>query len=201
MRQFTITVLIAVSTIFTSCNIIEQEPTATESKKIASIENIENNPINAKIVYVNIDTVAMNYEMFKDLNVKFVAKAEKAQTELEKKATAFQTKVFDFEKEIKNGLITRTGASVKQQSLQKEEQEIMQYQNEILNSLKEEETVLFNNVRFNIEQYIQKYNQAKKYDLIISTSKASGTVMAANPALDITTDITNGLNSEYKTKK
>ena len=51
-----------------------------------------------------------------------------------------------------------------------------------------------------IKTYLDKYNQEKKYAMII-TNNGGAPVITANPALDITDDVLAGLNDEYiKTK-
>ena len=135
--------------------------------------------------------------MYQDLNKEFLVKADKSRTALEKKGTAFQTKFKSFENKIKNGLVTREEAMAMEQKLQVEQQEIMQYRDAELAKLGEEEQVMVNKIRYNVSEFITKYNLEKKYDLILSTASGSSTVMASNPALDITNDIIKGLNAEY----
>ncbi len=183
-------VMLVVVASFTSCNQQGTQPaqTATQTTK-------------SSVVYVNIDSLVNNYTMYKDLNAEFIQKAQKVQTDLEKKGNAFQAKLQTFEKQVKNSLITRTEAMTKEQNLQKEQQELLQYRDQILQKIAEDEQVLRNKIIFSIKEFIKKYNETKKYDLIITTSEASGTVVASNPSLDITNDIILGINAEYIPEK
>jgi outer membrane protein len=62
--------------------------------------------------------------------------------------------------------------------------------------IQEENAVMMNKVMDAIEQYIKKYNDEKKYALILTG------VFEGDPKLDITNDIIEGLNNEYvKNKK
>lgn len=192
-RNLTIIALISLVAMFTSCDTKTVAPATKHATTTTSVK--------PTIVYVNIDSVAINYKMYKDLIKEFTVKAEKAQKELEGRATTFQKELQSFENEVKNGLITRTGAMEKEQQLQVKQQEIMQYREQVLGKLSEEETVMTNKIRYNIQQFIEKFNDEAKYDMIISTSSASGTVLTANPNLDITLDILNGLNAEYVPEK
>ena len=68
--------------------------------------------------------------------------------------------------------------------------------------IQEEQTVMFNKVMDAIQTYVKKYNQEKKFALILTTTDATTTVLDGDPNLDITADIIEGLNNEYvKDKK
>lgn len=185
--------LIVLSLLFTSCKegSVNQQQNSTERTSAT----------NSSIVYVDVDSLVQGYNMYKELNADFVKKAEKIQKELEAKATAFQRNVQSYEQKVRNALVTTMGAAEIEKNLQKEQQELIQYRDEVTNKIAEEEAVMVNQIKFNIREYITKYNLEKKYDLILSTSSASSTVLAGNPSLDITLDIMNGLNSEYKSIK
>ncbi len=183
--------LVAVSALMISCNNAAQQPI---SQQTAS-------SVMSKIVYVNIDSLVNNYKMYIDLNGDFTQKADKIQLELERKTTAFQKKFQSYDTRIKNGLVTRTEALQMEQEMQKEQQDILVYRDEVLAELAEEEQVMINRIKFNIQEFIKKYNMVKKYDMILSHTAAAGTVMDANPELDITSDVIAGMNAEYVPEK
>lgn len=194
-RNFTIIALISLAAMLVSCG-TQTDATTTKHSTAAGTPSVK-----PTIVYVNVDSVAMKYEMYNDLREEFTTKAKKAQKELEVKATAFQKELISFENEVKNGLITRTGAMEKEQKLQAKQQEILKYREQVLAKLSEEETVMGNKIGYSITEFIEKFNATAKYDMIISTSASSNTVLTANPNLDITADIYNGLNKEYTPAK
>ena len=62
--------------------------------------------------------------------------------------------------------------------------------------IQEEQQVMLNQIADAINQFILKYNEEKKYSMILTG------VFLGDPALDITNDIIEGLNEEYiKNKK
>ncbi len=191
IKKFTIVAFFAALLITVSCN-----ETTTANQSQATTPSVQ-----PKIVYVNTDSIVKAYKMYQDLNKEFVVKAEKSQKGLEKKGTAFQTKLKSFENKIKNGLVTREEAMKMEQQLQAEQQEIMQFRDQEVAKLGEEEQVMINKIRFNVSEFIEKYNKEAKYDLILSTATGSNTVMASNPGFDITNDIITGLNAEYTPAK
>lgn len=53
-------------------------------------------------------------------------------------------------------------------------------------------------MRDSIQSFLRDYNKQKGYSIILS--KAGDNILYANPAMDITTDVVNGLNKRYKKK-
>lgn len=150
------------------------------------------------IVYMNSDSLISGYQMYKDLSAEFQIKAEKVQKELNMKASIFETSYKSFQNKIEKGLITRAEAQKQQMDLENEQKTILQYRDEKMRELQEEEAVMTNNISENVRLYIQKYNETKKYKMIINTSAATNVVVAGDPSIDITTEILTGLNAEYK---
>ena len=61
----------------------------------------------------------------------------------------------------------------------------------------EEETIKYNNaLRDSLQNFLEIYNQDKKYDIILS--KAGDNILYANKQYNITKDVINGLNKLYK---
>lgn len=150
------------------------------------------------IVYINSDSLISGYQMYKDLSADFQIKAEKVQRELNTKAANFETQIKNFQNKVEKGLITRGEAQRQQGELEAEQQTILQYRDGKMKELQEEEMVMTNNISENVRIYIQKYNIDKKYKMIINTSISTNVIVAADPSLDITSEILTGLNAEYK---
>ena len=172
----------------------------TTSNPIPSSAKVDNGNY-AGIVYINTDSLIFGYTMYKDMSAEFQIKAEKVQKELNMKGSIFETQYKSFQNKIEKGLITRAEAQKLEQELQKEQQTLVGYRDGKMKELQEQEAVITNNISENIRIYIEKFNAAKKYKMIISTSRATNVVIAGDPNLDITTEVLNGLNAEYKPAK
>lgn len=154
------------------------------------------------IVYVNSDTILAKYTMAVELLRDFNIKAEKAQREFGTKSRALETRVMDYQNKATKGLITRTEAMTLEESLQKEAAELDRYGKQMEQTLSEEQYVMMNKISNSITEYIKEYNIDKKYSMILSTNAMTSLVIAADPELDITGVIVDGLNKEYaKTQK
>ena len=154
------------------------------------------------IVYIQLDSLVSQYDMFNDLRTELEAKAEIIRTDLEKKGISFQRDTKDFENKVKKGLVTSSQAEKMQQDLLNRQAELQNYSMQKQQEIAEEETVMYNRVMDAITTYIEEYNKKKNYSLILTTSPTTNVVLNGNPELDITQEIVGGLNDEYiKSKK
>lgn len=149
------------------------------------------------IVYIQIDTLINQYDMFNDLRSELEGKATAIQNDLNKKSRSFENDVKDFEDKISKGLLTRSQAESQQASLQNRQQELQNYSNQKQMEMQEEEAVMINKVMDAVKTFVTKYNKSHQYALIITTSATTNTILEGNAGLDITQDVLTGLNEEY----
>lgn len=178
-----------------ACSNTPADDTAANSTEKVSIPE-------GSIVYIQLDSLVSQYDMFNDLRTELEAKAEIIRTDLEKKGISFQRDTKDFENKVKKGLVTSSQAEKMQQDLLNRQAELQNYSMQKQQEIAEEETVMYNRVMDAITTYIEKYNKKKNYSLILTTSPTTNVVLNGNPELDITQEIVGGLNDEYiKSKK
>lgn len=153
------------------------------------------------IVYVQIDSLVNQYDMFNDLKSELESKAQTIQSDLTKRSRAFENDVKDFQQKVQKGLITRSQAETQQQQLAMREQDLQNYANQKQVEMQEEEQVLYRRVFDALNSYLILMNQEKGFAMIISTSSATNTILLGDSGLDITKMVVTGLNDEYiKTK-
>lgn len=149
------------------------------------------------VVYIQIDSLVQNYDMFNDLRSEFEGKATKIQNDLNKRGRAFENEAKNFEEKLNKGLLTRSQAESMQANLVQKQQELQNYSQQKQMELAEEEQVLLNKVMDAIKTYVKEYNKTHQYALILTTSATTQVVIEGNPSLDITQSVLNGLNEEY----
>ena len=149
------------------------------------------------IVYIQIDSLVNNYDMFNDLRSELESKATKIQNDLNKKSRAFENDAKDFEEKLNKGLLTRSQAESMQASLLQRQQELQNYTQQKQMEMAEEESVMINKVMDAVKTYVKKYNETHQFALILTSSATTQVVMECNAALDITQDVLAGLNEEY----
>ncbi len=150
-----------------------------------------------EIVYIQMDTLINNYDMFNDLRSQLENKFNSIQTELNKKSRAFENDVKDFQEKMNKGLLTRSQAEAQQNELLSREQELQLFTQQKQMEMAEEESVMVNRVMDAIKTYVASYNETHQYALILTTSVTSNIVLAGDPSRDITQDVLKGLNEAY----
>ena len=154
-------------------------------------------PAAGAIVYFNLDRVLDEYDMANDLRSVVETKVGSIQQEINRRGSKLEKDVKAFQDKIDKGLLTRSVAEVQGQKLQ--QQYAMRKQQEMA----EEQQVMLNQIADAIKSFLDEYNAEKKYAMIISTqgSVLPAPVACADPELDITDEILEGLNAAYvKTK-
>lgn len=149
------------------------------------------------IVYIQIDSLMNQYDMFNDLKSELESKAQVIQDDLSKKGRAFERDYKDWEEKIQKGLVTRAQAETQQQQLAMRQQELQNLSQQKQLEMAEEERVLVNKVMDALHSYLKEYNQEKNYSMIINSSATMNTVLQADSTLNITTDVVAGLNDRY----
>jgi len=167
------------------------------SNRLVIPEGTEVTAQKGDIVYIQLDTLVNQYDMYNDLKSEFEVKFNSVQDDLSKKSRAFQNDATDFQNNVKKGLLTRSQAESLQNSLTSRQTELQQYSQKKQRDMQEEEQVMINKVMDSIHSYIKEYNKVHNYALIISTSNSMNVIMLGNPSLDITNDVLKGLNDAY----
>jgi outer membrane protein len=152
------------------------------------------------IVFVNIDTIIYNFEMFADRSKDLLASQQKAETELNSKGTEYQKNVADYTDKVNKGLITRATATQMETALTQQQQDLVDLSNTLQTNLQEEEAVMNRQVLEYVTQYLEEFKQAYNYQYILAKNFGS-VVLYSDPALDITQTVLEGLNQKYLGEK
>ena len=189
-------VLFAAAMFFTSCNTNNAAPAAQQAAQAGELAPA------GSIVYIQMDSLVNQYDMFNDLKSEIEAKVQAIDDDLRKKGNALEKSVQDFQNKLNKGLLTRSQAETQQQALMEREQSLRNLTAQKQMEMQEEEAVMVRKVMDAVQTYLNEYNKTHNYALILTTSAATNTVIVGNPSLDITNDVLAGLNAEYiKSKK
>ena len=153
------------------------------------------------IAYVQIDSLISSYDLYHDLRTEFEKKGSQMEQSLTADARSFQKAVEDYQEKASKGLITRSQAQETEQRLGERQKKLEQKSQEMRQELAEEESVMMRQITEAVLEYVNRYNEAKKYSLILNTSALNTTVLYGHPGMDITGDLIKGLNDEYIQKR
>jgi len=165
----------------------------TDSRIIPSVTD-------GSIVYVELDSLTANYLMTKDLAAELEEKVKKLEADLANKQKIFQANVKDFENKATKGLETRAKLAEMEQQLNVEQQNIMQLGENYRMQMAEEQSVMQRKILQAIMDYLKEYNKEKGYRYILGNA-FDAKILFADPALDITASVLEGINAKYKAEK
>ena len=120
------------------------------------------------IVYINLDEILEKYDMANELSSVVETKVQNIEAEVNRRGKKIQKQAANYQ----------NYAAQKQQEIQ---EELMVMNNQIADAIK---------------TYIEKYNEEKKFAMIL-TCQAGQPVLVADPSLNVTAEVIAGLNAEY----
>jgi len=152
------------------------------------------------IVYVNIDSIIFNFDMFTDRRNELVVKQKNAEAELTSKGTQYEKGVKDYQDKVSKGLVTRATAAQMEQALTQQQQELLGLRDKLQGDLMEEEQVMNRQILDYITKFLEENKSEYNYQFILGKSFGS-VVLYSDSSLDITTRVLEALNKKYQTDK
>ena len=178
---------------FTQCT-----PQATQEEPVQPVQTVQAAP-SLKVAYVNLDSLMSKYNLAQDINKEMMRKEEDIKMKLTEKYKVLQSDQADFELKYKNNVYaTPERAQSEYNRIVQMEQEIVQLEQSLTLEFEKEGLLKNQALRDSINKYMIEYNKDKGYDFIIT--KLGENLLYANPAYDITKEVTNGLNARYAEK-
>lgn len=148
-----------------------------------------------RTVYVQVDSLLKNYEFFKDTRKELENKNFQLENELTTKGRSLQNEVQFFQQRAQT--MTPEQARSTEAQLMKKQQDLVAYRDQSAQALGQEEAKKNEELYKNIRSYIEKYNKENGFEYVLGYSLGGG-ILFANPSLDVTQKILDGLNKEYK---
>ena len=150
-----------------------------------------------KIAYVEVDTLLSKYNFCIDLNEAMVKKEENIRMTLDQKANELGKQKQEFQKKYEaNAFISQDRAQQEYNRLAKMEQDLQALQQKLSSELAAENQKNSLQLRDSINKFLKEYNVTKGYSLIISNTGFDN-LLYAEPSLNITKEIVDGLNARY----
>ena len=150
-----------------------------------------------------IEAVCISPKSFENrtaFNEAFLKKLEANRTELNIKVKNFDREAAEFRNKVENGgFMTRERAEQAQMDLMIKQQNLQKLQQEMTENAQREQMEINRKLYDAITNFLTEYNKAKGFQLILSTT-LGGNVLFAQEGFDITNDVVNQLNEQYKKK-
>jgi len=164
----------------------------------AITHHVNNSNDDFKIAYFDIDSLQSKYEYFKDVSTQVKTKENSMTAQLNTLQQTYQKRMKELQQ--KGPSMNQTEAEAAQREYAQMQQKYQEKQMSMEQDLKKHQLDMMTDVRNKIEDYLKEYNKQKGYAFILSYEP--GFMLYYKDSLyDITSDVINGLNAEYKTKK
>ncbi len=152
-----------------------------------------------RIVFVNSDSLLTNYQFYKDAQKEFENKGYRLQVDLGKREQALQAELQAIQQRA--AAMTQAQLQAADMTLKKKGAELQQYSQQKQAELGQEQAKKNEELYNNIREYVAKVNKENKYEFVLGYSKVGGGILFADPSVDVTKKLVDGLNKEYAAKK
>jgi outer membrane protein len=166
------------------------------ARQAVAVERLPDQAGNS-IAYVDNEVLMEEYMLAVALRSDFDAEQRRLENDLERRQRNFQNEVERFQRDIERGHITMDEAQVLEQELMSQEQDLYQLGDTYRERLARKEFEMNTELLDEIRDFLDRYNEDKKYDFILGYARGGG-ILHANKAHDMTEEILQLLNEEYE---
>lgn len=151
----------------------------------ATEEGIIGDATSLKIVYVNVDTLLNNYDLFKAKQKSITAREQEEDARLRSRGKSLEREIMALQQKAGAGTMTPKDLQLEEERLARKQQEFLADQERISRQLMEESTKINDELQVQIVKVIQDLKLSGQYDYVLSYG-AGSPVLAVNDSFDIT---------------
>lgn len=152
----------------------------------------------SRLAYVNADTLNKNYLYLKEKEDAFEKKQSAYESEMAGKEKALQNDYAALQKKAQAGGLSQADGEAAQKRLMQQQQALEQRHQTISAQLAKEQVDIQQEFQKKLDEFLAKFNENKQYDFIFTYSKNGGPILFANSALEITQEVLDAMNEDYK---
>jgi outer membrane protein len=172
----------------------------TKEAKKPVIINSANDPLpNAKIAYINIDTLNEKYLFISDYVKVLKNKRIALESQMQVMSQKFQEDYEAAQQSAQAGLLPPAEMENKKRDLERQQRELENKQIQ-MDKLAVEMQEKNDQLQKDVKNFLET-NYEGKYDFIMAYTVAVPTILLANPKLEITYQVLDALNTEYLKNK
>ncbi|MBM3176893.1 MAG: OmpH family outer membrane protein [Bacteroidetes bacterium] len=148
-----------------------------------------------KIAYIQADTVLKHYDYLKAEQEKFDDKGKKIEQDMKNRAQSLQTEIQAYQQNVNNMTIGQ--AKAVEEDLGKKQQNFELYRERATQELMAEQDKLNKALYDKVTAFLKDYGTKNGYHVVLKYNTASD-VLFASEGLDISRQVIEGLNDEYR---
>lgn len=151
-----------------------------------------------KVVYVNYDSLMENYLFFQKIKKDIDGKVKKIETELMKRQQKLEEDYAFYQKN--QTMMTVQHREAKEKELMLANQELLELRDKREDQLMRQEKEMNEQLMDNLYGYFQKLAKENDFAYILTYKRGMPGVLYGENTLDITKQLVDGLNKDYKEK-
>lgn len=155
---------------------------------------------NARIVFINSDSLRVHYQFFKDLKSQLEETYKVKEADMTARQRSYEKDAAYFQEQMDKKSLSEKSAQMIYEELMKNQQKLIDLRDRYTEELSKSEYEMNLQIIDSIDVFLKRYNEQQGYDYILGYSKGSG-ILLAKDTLDITSDVLEKLNEEYESKK
>lgn len=152
-----------------------------------------------RIAYFEMDSVAANFDMVKDVNAEISKKEQAINEEIERLTKNLQQKYNYYQNQAQAGTLTQAQSDAAGQEMKTLDDQLKNRKQQLDQEYSEFMIRRQNDIKTKIEAFMKEYNKEKQFSYIVSYEQ--GLFYYRDTAYNITADVVKGLNDLYKPKK
>lgn len=155
----------------------------------------------SKAVYVNLDVLNEKYDYIIDLSASAQSEQRALEAKYQAKGQKLQEDYVAFQQKAQQGLLSENQIATEQDAFAKRKEELDQIELQS-QSLMEKIQQRNDEANENLRNYIKEYNKNSNYNYVFAYSNSPASqILLVDDSLDITNEILEGLNNQYKELK
>lgn len=176
-----------------ACKKAEKPETPVTTSKVEKTET-------KAMAYVEVDSLLTQYTFCIEQKAALETKSKQYEAQLAGKMSQIQKAMADFQQKMQNGGFTsQEQAQAAQQRVQRMQEEAARLEQSLTKKMAAEQEKFNNTLRDSVRSFLNDYNKAMRYEMILS--KQGNNLLYANPKLDITKAVIEGMNKRYNKGK
>lgn len=152
-----------------------------------------------KIAYFEMDSLAANFDMVKELKSEMLKREESINGEMERLSKNLQQKFNYYQQQATSGALNQEQSEAASREMKNMDDEMKTRKQALDSEYSDFVMRRQNEIKSKIETFLKEYNKTKDYSYIVSYEQ--GLFYFKDTAYNITADVVRGLNESYKTKK
>ncbi|TAH25997.1 MAG: OmpH family outer membrane protein [Cytophagales bacterium] len=177
-------------------NIVFEKDTNQINAPIPQFHNLGNT--SGKVVFIDYDSLVQNYDFFKKIQKDLEVKLRNAESEMVSKQKKLEE---DYQAYMQGqSMMTDQHKATKEAQLQQQNAELMQLRDEKTRQFSNQEQELNEKLLNKLYGYFRKMAKQNNFSYILTYKRGIPGVVYGSDSLDITKQVVEGLNAEYRAK-